>query len=158
MTAALLILWALLFAIAPTYRGERAANHMLGIIRPEGPVNRDGSTTAFAHVQEKGEFRLAKLGAIAAGLPFLWLDSPVSPFLAPLAIILGDQLVRSSGAVDYAGHAAEIMAAEDDGAFGYREAEIARMSDDGDKRGHNIAAMLLRWEWLGRVVYALGRV
>ena len=39
----------------------------------------------------------------------------------------------------------------------YREAEIARMSDDPDKRGQDIAAGLDRARWLARVVHRLGK-
>lgn len=151
-------LWALLCAFPPVLRGYSAGHSLLFVLKPDGPINPDGSGTEWAHVQEKGEFRLCKLAAIALALPCLWLPAPVVWFAVPLTLLLGDQLARSSGAVDYAGHGAEIMAAEADGAFGYREAEIGRMGRNADKRGDDIPAMLARWRWLARVVFVLGRV
>jgi hypothetical protein len=151
-------LFALLFAFPPVFKGDKAQSNPIGITRPKGPVNRDGSVTAYAHVQEKGEYRLSKLGAIAAGMvfPFLPFD-PVLYLLQPIAMVFADQAVRFAPFTDWAGHGAEIIAAERDGAIGYREAEIERMRDDNDKQNVNVAAGLLRWEWLARIVERLGR-
>jgi hypothetical protein len=158
MTLATLAIWFALFLFPPVIKGRWAQHNMLRITRPEGPINRDGSTTAFAHVQEKGEFRLCKLFAIAAGVPFVFAaPEPIVLLLQPIAMIAVDQIVRAIGAVDYAGHGAEILAAERAGDMTYRAAEIARLQTDQDKRGDNVAAMLLRWEWLARIVHLLGR-
>lgn len=154
-----IVLWALWMLAAPTVRGERAFHSLWLISKPEGPLNADGSATAFAHVQEKGEFRLHKLIGIAAGVPFALIVAPLFVVLPLqlLAMILADGLSRKIEAIDYAGHGAEIMAAEAARVIGYREAEIARMSDDRDKQGDDIAAELDRWRWLACVVFWLGR-
>lgn len=152
-------LFALLFAFPPVFKGSKAQHSPVGIWRPEGPLNRDGSTTAFAHVQEKGEFRLSKIGAIIAGLCFLALPfDPILYFLQPIAMAAVDQAVRFLPPVDWAGHGAEIIAAERAGDMGYREAEIARMTRNSDKPSDAVAvdAGLRRWHWLARVVYVLG--
>lgn len=151
-------LWLLAFAFPPTFEGPRAVHNAARIIRPKGPLNRDGSVTAFAHIQEKGEFRLHKLLGLAAGLPFLFAPfDPVLLFAQPIAMAAVDSFSRRLRAFDYAGHGAEIMAAERAGVIGYREAEIARMSDDDTQAGDDIPAELARWNWLARIVYALGR-
>lgn len=160
MSALLILIWAALFLVPPTVKGRHATHNAARIIKPLGPLNPDGSTTEWANIQERGEYRLHKLFGIAAGVPFLFvqIDPPMIALLLQIIAMLGaDQFTRAINAIDYAGHAAEIIAAESDGAIGYRESEIVRMSDDHDKRGQNVAAMLLRWEWLGRVVYILGR-
>lgn len=160
IVAGIFALWGVLFLFPPVVRGERAEHNLLRIVKPAGPINRDGSVTEFAHVQEKGEYRLHKLlgmtsAALAALLPIE--HEVVYPLTVWAALVTVDAFSRKIGAIDYGGHGAEIMAAEKAGFLGYREAEIARMSDDGDKIGHNVAARLLRWEWLSRIVYALGR-
>ncbi|QDH35863.1 hypothetical protein [Porphyrobacter sp. YT40] len=155
---ALIALWSLALLIAPTVRGERARHGIFVILRPAGPINPDGSTTAFAHVQERGEYRLHKLFGIAAGLPFLLaMPHPLLVLAQIIAMILADNLTRPISGIDYAGHGAEIMAAEAAGDLTYRAAEIARMADDGDKRGHDIPNQLARWRWLARIVFTLGR-
>ena len=149
--------------IAPTKRGRRAQHNALWITRPEGPTNSDGSTTAFAHVQERGEYRLGKLIGLAAGAAVLAvaLASEADPVGAAivtfLPMIVCDAFSRKVNFIDYAGHGAEIIAAEREGVAGYREAEIARMSDDRDKHGQDIAAGLDRARWLARVVHRLGK-
>lgn len=157
MTYAILALFVALFIFPPVYRGRAAKSSPIGVWKPQGPVNPDGSVTQYAHVQEVGEYRLSKLAAIAAGVPFLFIEGPVVLLLMPIAMCVADQAMRFAPWTDWAGHNAEIMAAEADGAFDYRNGEILRMSDDRDKQNVNIAAMLLRWEWLGRIVYVLGR-
>ncbi len=150
--------WFGLFLFPPVFAGKAAKHSPIGIWKPEGPLNRDGSVTVYAHVQEKGEFRLAKLGAILVGLVFLWVPhDPVVYLLQPIAMAVADQAVRFFPGTDYAGHGAEIIAAERDGAIGYRAAEIARMSDDRDKRGQDIDAGLRRWNWLSALVFTLGQ-
>ena len=146
-------LWALLFAFPPVIRGERAGHSLAFILKPDGPINPDGSGTEYAHVHEKGEFRLCKLAGIAAGIPFLWVGGPLVLLFQAIAMVLADQLARRSNVVDYAGHGAEIMAAEADGAIGYREAEIAR-----NARAGLSDVTLRRWHWLARIVHFLGRI
>jgi hypothetical protein len=62
-------------------------------------------------------------------------------------------------ALDYAGHGAEIIAAERAGITGYRAGEITRMRLL-DNRAHmtdaQVDAALCRWHWLARVVHRLG--
>lgn len=150
-------LWLLAFAFPPVRKGKRATHNAAGITKPEGPINPDGSITEFAHIQEKGEFRLHKLLGFAAGLPFIFLTfDPVLLFAQPIAMAVVDSFSRRFRAFDYAGHGAEIMAAERDGLAGYREAEIARMSDDDTQAGDDIPAQLARWHWLSRIVHFLG--
>ena len=165
MSAALAILaaWAVLCIIAPTRKGRHAQHNALFISRPVGPINLDGSITAFAHVQERGEYRLGKLTGLAVGGAALAvaLASEADPVGAAivtfLPMIVCDAFSRKVNFIDYAGHGAEIIAAEREGVAGYREAEIARMSDDPDKRGQDIAAGLDRARWLARVVHRLGK-
>jgi hypothetical protein len=157
---ALPALWLALFLFPPVFAGDRAQHGPVGIWKPPGPINRDGSATEYAHVQEKGEFRLAKLGGIAAARVFAAL--PFEPLVLALmlqgiAMALADQAVRFFPGTDYAGHGAEIMAAEADGITGYRAAEIARMRTNRDKRGQDVEAGLARWHWLARVIFMLGR-
>jgi hypothetical protein len=150
--------WLALFLFPPVFAGKSAKHNPIGIWKPEGPLNRDGSTTVYAHVQEKGEYRLAKIGGILAGLVFIWVPyDPVIYLLQPIAMAVADQAVRFFSGTDYAGHGAEIIAAERDGMMGYRAYEIARMSDDRDKQGQDIEAGLRRWNWLARIVERLGR-
>ena len=160
MTPAYLFLavWVVAFLFPPTVKGRWAEHNALRIIHPNGPLNLDGSATVHVHVQEKGEFRLHKLFALAAGVPFLFIPyEPVMLMLQPIAMLAADQFTRKFDAIDYAGHGAEILSAEAAGLIGYRAQEIARMNTDHDKRGQNVAAMLLRWEWLARFVRLLGR-
>ena len=160
---AILAAWAVLGIIAPTKRGRHAEHNALFITRPEGPTNPDGSTTAFAHVQERGEYRLGKLIGLAVGGAALAVAlaskaDPVGAVIVTfLPMIVCDAFSRKVNYVDYAGHGAEIIAAERAGVVGYRQAEIARMSDDPDKRGQDIAKGLDRARWLARVVHGLGK-
>ena len=160
---AILAAWAVWGIIAPTRKGRHAQHNALFITRPEGPTNPDGSTTAFAHVQERGEYRLGKLIGLAAGGAALAvaLASEADPMGAVivtfLPMILADTFSRKVNFIDYAGHGAEIIAAERAGVVGYREAEIARMSDDPDKRGQDIGAGLDRAHPLARLVHILGK-
>lgn len=152
--------WLLLFVFPPTVAGHHASHNAARIVKPKGPINPGGSNTAFVHVQEKGEYRLHKLFAIAAGLAFM-----LAPYHTTFGLILAqaitmaavDSFSRKIEAIDFAGHGAEIIAAERAGDWGYRAAEIERMRADRDKQGQNVAALLLRWEWLARIVYFLGR-
>jgi hypothetical protein len=149
--------WLAMFARPPVFASTTAKHSPIGIWKPEGPLNRDGSVTVYAHVQEKGEYRLAKIGGILAGLAFIWVPfDPVVYLLQPIAMAVADQAVRFFPGTDYAGHGAEIIAAERDGAVGYRAAEIERMSDDRDKQGQDIEAGLRRWHWLAVIVHFLG--
>lgn len=161
MTALFLIapaLWLALFAFPPTVAGRHAVHNAARIVRPKGPLNPDGSVTAFAHIQEKGEFRLHKLLAIAAGLAFVLAPFAPAPLFAQVVVMAAvDSGTRRFRAFDYAGHGAEIMAAERAGVIGYRAAEIARMSDDETQAGDDVPAELARWHWLARVVFVLGR-
>lgn len=159
MTYAFLAFWALLFAFPPTVRGKRAKHNAAVIWKPEGPLNSDGSTTEYVHVQEKGEYRLHKIIGLTAGLVAALLLPATLIGALSVAIITAafDSLSRKIGAIDYAGHGAEIIAAENDGDWSYRAAEIKRMSDDGDKQGHDVPAQLDRWEWLARIVCRLGK-
>jgi hypothetical protein len=153
-------LWLLLFVFPPTVAGNHAEHNAMRIVKPAGPINPGGSNTAFAHIQEKGEFRLHKLLAIAAGLPFVFVaPEPLALGLFAQALVMAavDSFSRKIEAIDFAGHGAEIIAAERAGDWTYRAAEIARMQGDRDKRGQNVAALLLRWEWLARIVWWLGR-
>jgi hypothetical protein len=152
--------WLTLTVFPPTFTGPRATHNAARIIRPVGPINSDGSTTVHVHVQEKGEYRLHKLLGLIASVPYVLF--PFDPLQIALTLevvtMLGvDQFTRRLNAIDYAGHGAEIIAAERAGDTGYREAEIARMSDDHDKRGQDIPAELRRLDWLARIVYTLGR-
>lgn len=163
-----LALFLLLFAFPPTIKGRFATHNAARITRPVGPLNPDGSTTAFAHIQERGEYRLHKLLAIAAGVPFVfvppsvwqgfavpsWMVAGIVQLIAMLAV---DQFTRTFEAIDFAGHGAEILAAEAAGDATYREAEIARTAKDLDKRGDDVPAQLARWHWLARIVFTLGR-
>lgn len=158
MSAALIALWALLFAFPPTVRGRHAMHNVLWIVKPLGPINPDGSVTAYAHVQERGEYRLHKLLGMAAGVPFLFAPSDPYWLAAMLfAMLVVDGGTRRLDFIDYAGHGAELLAAEADGLTGYRAAEIARMKPNKDKQGDNVALLLLRWEWLAHIVWRLGR-
>jgi hypothetical protein len=165
VTYALLILaaWALLGIIAPTRPGRHARHNAVFITRPAGPLNPDGSVTGFAHVQERGEYRLGKLIGLAAGgvcVAVAWTSGadPIALVIVTfLPMILCDAFSRKVNFIDYAGHGAEIIAAEYAGAIGYRAEEIERMRDDPDKRGQDIAEGLDRARWLARVVFALGR-
>jgi hypothetical protein len=93
------------------------------------------------------------VGAAFFALPF----EPVLLMLYPIAIAAANQAVRFFPGTNYAGHGAEIIAAEAAGQAGYREAEIARMRTNRDKRGDDVAAQLARWNWLARIVFAWGR-
>lgn len=155
---AIFALWILAFIFPPVIVGSYANHNAVRIARPVGPLNSDGSTTKYVHVQETGEFRLHKLFALAAGIPFLLVEpSPVTLFLMPIVMMGADQATRTLNAIDYAGHGAEILVAEADGMVGYRAAEIERMSDDRDKRGQNVEAELTRWNWLAVIVATLGK-
>lgn len=153
---AFIALWALLFAFPPVVSGRHATHNALRITRPDTATSVTGSSTRYAHVQEKGEFRLHKLFAIAAGLPFVFVTIEplaIGLMFQPIAMMAADQFTRLFKGIDYAGHGAEIIAAERDGAIGYREAEIARNARDGLSD-----ATLRRWHWLARIVFVLGRV
>lgn len=151
-------LWLVAFAFPLVGKGKRATHNAAGITKPEGPINPDGSVTEFAHIQELGEYRVHKLLGFAAGLPFIFLAfDPVLLFAQPIAMAVVDSFSRKFRAFDYAGHGAEVMAAERAGVVGYRAAEIARMSDDDTQAGDDIPRELARWNWLARIVFALGR-
>lgn len=158
--AAIFALWGVLFLFPPTIKGPHAVHNLLWIVKPEGPVNAEGSVTEFAHVQEKGEYRLHKLLGMAAG--FVVSLVPIEPaglqaLAVWVALVFVDGFTRKLQAIDYAGHGAEILAADRAGFVGYGKAEIERMQRHSDKQGHNVAAGLLRWEWLARIVLILGR-
>ena len=154
-------LWFALWLFPITLRGKWAISNAFRIIKPRGPINRDGSITAYAHVQERGEYRLYKLLSFVAAVPFAFWDSDpwfVMPALQLITMMAADQAVRVLlPFIDYAGHGAEIMAAEADFDTTYRLAEIERMRDDRDKRGQDVEAELARWHWLARIVFVLGR-
>ena len=145
-------IWLALLLFPPVISGPRSYHWLLWIRLNRAPGWRH------VLVHERGEFRLAKLAGLATGVVFVALPaSPILWVLQPLAMAFADQGVRASGAVDYAGHEAEILSAERAGETGYRAAEIARMSDDRDKQGDDIAAELARWRWLARIVGVLGK-
>ena len=77
--------------------------------------------------------------------------------LQPIIMMAVDQFTRKINAIDYAGHGAEILFAEEKGDTEYRAKEIKRMSDDHDKKDQNIVGNLLKWEWLSRIILFLER-
>lgn len=159
-----ILLWLILGLLAPSIGGDHAEHNALYITKPKGPLNPDGSVTAFAHLQEKGEYRLCKLIGICFALicGFIIysagssLTSQVIPPLLGMAIT--DSFSRKIGFIDFAGHAAEILEAERWGVPCYRKEEIERMSDDPDKKGKNIPKGLGKARHLARVVWALGKI
>lgn len=164
-------IWLVWGIIAPTRQGKRARHTIWCIYRPVGPVNPDGSTTEFSHVHEKGEWRLSKLLAKLTGLAFPIVFAPplslvvVDPPLLLLVLlaqacvmIIVDNKTRGMDIIDYAGHGAEIIAAEMAKEIGYREAEIVRMSDDDDKQALQVREKLDQTRWLARIVFWLGRI
>lgn len=159
MTFIPLAIFALLFLFPPVTRGTRATHNALRITMPRTMPGRK-----YVLTQERGEYRLHKLFALLAGLPFLAITSEtplliaVGQFLAMFAV---DQLTRLIEAIDWAGHGAEIMAAEKDGQTGYRAKEIADLENPAlnmDKRGDDVPAMLAKWNWLAILVRLLGSV
>lgn len=138
-------------------RSDRNVHNVLFVwLREQGE---NGNHQPSVKVQEVGEWRLAKMIGVTVGLvaAFALPDSPVALFAVCALTLVPDALCRKVNAIDYAGHGAEIMHAEAAGIFGYREAEIARMQQDRDKRGQGVAANLDRMRWLSRVIYLLGR-
>lgn len=151
-------LWLLFLLAAPVSKGRSASHTAIGITVPSAAVLPDGNVTAFVLIQERGEWRLHKLLAIAAALAFLLLPfGLMTVFFQVIVMIAVDQFTRNIEAIDFAGHGAKIMAAEAAGKMEYREAEIARMMKDRNKRGDDIPAQLARWNWLARIVFWLGR-
>lgn len=124
----------LAFVSPPTWRGERATHNAVRILKPKGPVNRDGSLTRFAHKQEKAEYRLHKLFAMLPGIPFLFIEPWfLTVMVQPILMLVFDQFSRKIGAIDWLGHNVEWMTAQKEGYFNYRSEEITRMTRDMDK-------------------------
>lgn len=162
----LFLLWLALFAYPPrrAVDGYWSRHNALMIFMPRQKGRwPNGNVREYVRVQEFGEFRLLKLiGLIPLGL--MWLigpqgDGPMET--AVLQTVLGlvsiiPVEVGLRGAIDPAGHGAEIIAAEKAGDTEYRAGEIERMAL-GEYKGRDVEAVLARWHWLARVVHLLGR-
>lgn len=160
MSAALIavLVWAAYGVLGPVvFKGKSAKHNAFFVLMPAEA--RNGNHLPSVRVQEVGEWRLAKIVAVVAALPGLLMAAdPITQFLlAALPMLIADAAMRAVSASDYAGHGAEIIAAERSGLIGYREAEIERMRRDPDKQGHDVPTGLARWHWLARIVFALGR-
>lgn len=161
MVATLILLaWATYGVIGPVVLdGTRACHTALAVWMPAS--GRHGNYLPAVKVQEVGEWRLSKLVAVLCGVPGLLLVSdPLSQFFAVLLpMLLADAFSRKIPGFDYAGHGAEIMAAEREGMVGYRAAEIERMklyNGRPDMTAPEINDELRRWHWLARIVFAMG--
>lgn len=108
-------------------------------------------------VQEIGEWRLHKLIGIAAYFPVALIDPLVGPFLGALAMLLADGFSRKVKRIDWAGHGAEVMAAEKAGIAGYREAEAERVARDYKATPADALLWFDQMRWLSRIIYALGQ-
>ena len=108
-------LWLLHAWAAPTKQGSANETSMLWIKRAKTEEMWDGTLTRFAYVQEKGEFRVYKIGAVMVGsiislCLFLAFDMAPEIFaiLSLFGFAAGELLVRQFPQIDYAGHGAEI--------------------------------------------------
>jgi hypothetical protein len=156
----LVLVWVLYAAFGPVIiPASRARHNALYVVMPRAA--QAGNHLPAVRVQEVGEWMLCKLIGIAAAVPGLLLvaDPVMQLYAAIMPMLLADALSRFVPALDYAGHGAEIIAAERAGITGYRAGEITRMRLL-DNRAHmtdaQIDAALRRWEWLARVVCWLG--
>lgn len=151
---------------APTVSGRANRTNPMQITRANAEVMFDGTITAFAYVQERGEFRLYKgltaligtavlLGCIAYGVPAVGLL--IGGLVGMFAL---ESLVRFISAIDIAGHGAEIMAAEaellPEEAMAYHYREAVSVAGQYDLSTDEAIEMLDRWQWLARIVYRLG--
>lgn len=144
----------------PITRGGNVARHNAFCVwLPHDAVTESqGQSPAGRKAQEVGEWRALWIFGIAVASPVLWQIEPL--FLAVLAFFLAAMLVQTglrlaTDSLDYMGHGIEIMVAEDEGRAGYREAEIARMVRDRDRKGMTVAEVdrkLRQWNWLAVIV------
>jgi len=158
--ALLVVVWAAYGVVGPVvFNGTRACHNALAVWMPAAGSN--GNYLSAVRVQEVGEWRLSKLVAVLCAIPgLLMVSDPLSQcFAVLLPMLLADAFSRKIPGFDYAGHGAEIMAAEREGVVGYRAAEIERMKlYDGrpDMTAAEIDDELRRWHWLARIVFAMG--
>jgi hypothetical protein len=151
-------LWLAYVLLFPGIRTEtRAAKNALVWWYPT--QSKRGNFPPAQRIHEGGGFRFGGLlalpfliGLALAGLPLI-----AQALLSLLAVAGVFQITRRW--IDIAEHGAEILAAEDEGADGYRAAEIARMALTDDYRGTpegEIAKRLLGAEWRSRIILFLG--
>ena len=154
------LVWAAYGVLGPVVvQGPSARHNAIFVSMPKTGTN--GNHLPAVRVQEVGEWRLCKIVGILAAMPGLVLstDPVTQPIVTLLPMLLVDAASRSISGFDYAGHGAEIIAAERAGLMDYRAAEIERMRLF-DNRQHmtpaQVDALLRRWHWLARVVHWMG--
>lgn len=161
IAAVLVLVWAAYGALGPVVLKGRSAKHNAFAVWMHS-ADTIGNHLPSVLVQEVGEWRLSKIVGVACAIPGLLLvsDPAMQALAAVLPMLIADAVSRLIPASDYAGHGAEIIAAERAGLIGYRAAEIERMRLF-DNRQHmttaQVDAALRRWNWLARIVWRLGR-
>lgn len=159
MTPTIIVLiWAAYGVLGPVVLKGTSARHNAFAVWMHSSDS-TGNYLPAVKVQEVGEWKLAKALAVLAALPGLLLTTdPISQLiLTVIPMLLVDGLCRPL--LDYAGHGAEIIAAERAGLVGYREAEIERMRlfDGRTLSSEQIDSNLRRWHWLAKIVFLLGK-
>jgi len=155
---AVLAAWALYGAIGPwRFASGRNRHNALAVwLRPETP----GQHQPGINVQEKGEWRLHKLIGLAIGAPATWIASHFDPVAALVCAVLvtlaADNLTRTIPQIDWAGHGAEVLVAEDAGLASYRTQEAARVARDYQATIADALEWFDQMHWLSRIIRALG--
>ena len=162
-------LWLLHAWAAPTKQGSANETSMLWIKRAKTEEMWDGTLTRFAYVQEKGEFRVYKIGAVMVGsiislCLFLAFDMAPEIFaiLSLFGFAAGELLVRQFPQIDYAGHGAEIKASFAEYGPGKKADEYRKRETDSVRRQHTrtfkeAERRLAEWDWLADIVFKLGK-
>lgn len=143
--------------------GNRAWHNPIKVTLPHDNVTLEQNNHPEGRrAQEVGHWRLNSLIAtiiasgplFAADGVFAALGAVVAWFVAKLVLYetpIGDLL-------DTASHGAEILVAEEDGLWSYREAEIIRMLNDPKRSGktfEEVHAEVASMEWLSKIMVKL---
>lgn len=153
-----LAIWAIYGAFGPfRLSGDRNHHNAAFVwLRDETP----GQHQPGIDVQEKGEWRLHKIIGIALGLLAAIITSqsdPVIAFVAPVLVtLIGDSLSRLVKQIDWAGHGAEVLVAEDAGVAGYRQQEAARVARDYRTSTEQALEWFDQVLWLSKIIRTLG--
>lgn len=140
--------------------GNRAWHNPIKVTLPHDIVTLEQNNHPEGRrAQEVGEWRFISLVAtIIASGPLFAADGAFAALGAVLAWFVAKFILYKLPFIDTAGHGAEILVAEEDGLWSYREQEARRMLGDPKRAGKSIEqvhAEIASMEWLSKIMVKL---